>query len=193
MHPSGRGNQKWCRSEPVNTSSFNLGQFFGTHYTGHQSALQLRHGFQVCGSNWSVSRRRRAAFVMSGEGLLLSQCDFCLLSPLWLPGTGESSVPRGPPCLPAPSLPGCGYRPIEGSLLVEGYESSATAGGETRSWGKQIQSLRTTCHNMFHEQAGWLNHWVCGTYGATGHSEINTLWIMQTAWQAPRWRTGGGG
>lgn len=52
---------------------------------------------QVCRSNRSVSRRRRrAAFLMSGEKLLLSQCAFCFL---WLPGTCESSTPglRHPP------------------------------------------------------------------------------------------------
>lgn len=48
---------------------------------------------QVCSSNRSVSRRcqRHAAFVISSERLLSSQCAFCLLSPLWLPGTCESS------------------------------------------------------------------------------------------------------
>lgn len=35
----------------------------------------------------------------------------------------------------------------------------------------------TTCFM----QAGWLNHRLCGTYGATGHSEINTLWIIPAA------------
>lgn len=148
---------------------------------------------QVCDSNWSASRRwrqwRRTAFVMSGERLLSSQCAFSLLLPLvasrYLWVICSLRAPPPPPI--------CGHWPIDGSLLVKMYESSATAGGETRSWGKQIQSRPTTCHNTFHEQAGWLNHWVCGTYGATGHSEINTLWIIPTGWQAARWRTGGAG
>lgn len=46
--------------------------------------------------------------------------------------------------------------------LVEVHESSVAAGGKTSSWSKQTQSLRTTCHNMLHEQARWLNHWYVG-------------------------------
>lgn len=59
-------------------------------------------------------------------------------------------------------------------------------GGECTAEVKKIQSLRMTCH-----KTRWLNHWVCGTYGAAGHSDINTLWITATAWRAARWHTGG--
>lgn len=123
-----------------------------------------------------------------GKAPLISVCFQPPVTPCGFPVPVSHLFPAGPPPPPI-----CGHWPIDGSLLVKMYESSATAGGETRSWGKQIQSRPTTCHNMFHEQAGWLNHWVCGTYGATGHSEINTLWIIPTGWQAARWRTGGAG
>lgn len=158
--------------------------FVSLHRPPISSAALFALQFQVFGSNWSASRRwcRRAAFVMSGESLLSSQYVFCLLPPLWLSGTCESSAPSGlwhPLCLWPQAYSGV---PRVWGVWVKCYN-----GG----WGKHIESLWMTCHIMFHEQAGWLNHWVCGTYGATGHSEINTLWIIPTAWQEARWCTGG--
>lgn len=118
-----------------------------------------------------------------GESLLSSQCA---------PGFSHPDVSLGsvshllPLDLSTTSL-NFSYRPVEVFLLVEGYDSSGTTGGgETRSRGKQNPSLWTACHNMFHEQAGWLQQGLCGTYGATSHSEINTL----RARKAANWRNG---
>lgn len=140
--------------------------FFWSHYTGRQSALRHGRGFKLfwvltdqcpCGGSGVQLFLNERVKGYSLISVSASRHPCGSLRYLWVIRT-TPGLQHPPSCLPASLWP----LSIDGFLLVKGDESSGTIGGETCSWGKQNRSLRTTCHNMFREQAGWLNNWVCG-------------------------------